>query len=67
MLALLMNRGGDFFLSLGFFTIFALFGSLDFSTIYSLTPYINETGITIVALFLFAGSIAKSANLPLSS
>nr|YP_009710574.1 NADH dehydrogenase subunit 5 [Amanita pseudoporphyria]QFZ98523.1 NADH dehydrogenase subunit 5 [Amanita pseudoporphyria] len=67
MLAFTLNRGGDMLMSIGFFAIFALFGSLNYSVIYSLVPNINETAITIVALLLLGGALAKSANIPLHS
>jgi len=66
-LAFTMNRVGDMGLSIGFFAIFALFGSLDFTTIFSLVPLINETGITIIGLLLLMGAMAKSAQIPLHS
>lgn len=66
-LAFTMNRVGDMFLSISFFAIFALFGSLNFATVFSLSPYLNETAITIIALLLFLGASAKSANIPLHS
>jgi NADH-ubiquinone oxidoreductase chain 5 len=67
MLAFTMNRGGDMLMSIGFFAIFALFGSLNYSVIFSLVPHINETAITIVTLLLLGGALAKSANIPLHS
>ncbi len=67
MLAFTMNRGGDMLMSIGFFAIFALFGSLNYSSIFSLVPYMNETAITIIALLLLGGALAKSANIPLHS
>ena len=66
-LALTMNRVGDFGLSIAFFALFAVFGSLNFSTVYSLAPYINETAITIIALLLLSGAAAKSSQLGLHS
>jgi NADH-ubiquinone oxidoreductase chain 5 len=54
-------------LSIGFFAIFALFGTLDFSTVFSLVPLMNETGITIIGLLLLMGAMAKSAQIPLHS
>ena len=66
-LALTMNRVGDFGLSIAFFALFAVFGSLNYSTIYSLAPFINETGITIIALLLLSGAAAKSSQLGLHS
>src|ERR1700684_2306243 len=66
-LAFTMNRVGDMGLSIGFFAMFALFGSLDFSTVFSLVPLMNETGITIIGLLLLMGAMAKSAQIPLHS
>lgn len=67
MLAFTMNRGGDMLMSIGFFAIFGLVGSLNYATIFSLVPYMNESAITIIALFLIGGALAKSANIPLHS
>lgn len=66
-LALTMNRVGDMGLSIGFFALFAVFGSLDYSTIFSTVPFINETAITIISLLIFMGAMAKSAQLGLHS
>jgi NADH-ubiquinone oxidoreductase chain 5 len=66
-LALTMNRVGDMGLSIGFFALFALFGSLDYSTVFSLAPLMNETAITVISLLIFMGAMAKSANIPLHS
>ena len=63
--ALTMNRVGDMMLSIGLFGMFALFGNLDYSTIFSLSHYVNETSITIIVLLLFVGATAKSAQIPL--
>nr|YP_009739461.1 NADH dehydrogenase subunit 5 [Tricholoma saponaceum]QIC20305.1 NADH dehydrogenase subunit 5 [Tricholoma saponaceum] len=67
MLAFTMNRTGDMLMSIGFFAIFAIFGSLNYSSIFTLTPYMNETAISIIALLLLGGALAKSANIPLHS
>src|ERR1700753_616984 len=67
LLALTMNRLGDMGLSIGFFALFALFGTIDYSTIFSLAPYLNENAITIISLLLFSGAMAKSAQIPLST
>jgi NADH-ubiquinone oxidoreductase chain 5 len=67
MLAFTMNRGGDMLMSIGFFAIFSIFGSLNYSEIFTLVPYLNETAITIIALLLLGGALAKSANIPLHS
>jgi NADH-ubiquinone oxidoreductase chain 5 len=66
-LALTMNRVGDMGLSIGFFAIFVLFGSLNYATIFSISPFMNETAITIIALLLLTGAMAKSSQIPLHS
>jgi NADH-ubiquinone oxidoreductase chain 5 len=57
----------DMGLSIGFFALFALFGSLDYATIFNIAPFMNETSITIIALLLLSGALAKSAQIPLHS
>jgi NADH-ubiquinone oxidoreductase chain 5 len=66
-LAFTMNRQGDMLLSIGFFAILALFGSLNYTTVFSLVPWMNESAITIIVLLLFGGASAKSAQIPLHS
>jgi NADH-ubiquinone oxidoreductase chain 5 len=66
-LALTMNRVGDMGLSIGFFAMLVLFGSLDYATIFNLVPFMNETAITIIILLLLSGALAKSAQIPLHS
>ena len=66
-LALTMNRVGDLGLSIGFFAIFALFGSIDYATVFSLGSFMNETAITIIGLLLLTGAMAKSSQIPLHS
>jgi len=65
LLALTMNRLGDMILSLAFFALFASVCTLDYSTVFSISPYLNENILTVVALFLFGGACAKSAQIPL--
>jgi NADH-ubiquinone oxidoreductase chain 5 len=62
-----MNRLGDMGLSIGLFALFALFGSLDYATVFNITPFMNETAITIISLLLLSGALAKSAQIPLHS
>jgi NADH-ubiquinone oxidoreductase chain 5 len=62
-----MNRVGDMGLSIGFFALLALFGSLDYSVIFSTVPFMNETAITIIGLLLLTGAMAKSSQIPLHS
>ena len=66
-LALTMNRVGDMGLSIGLFALFSIFGSIDYATVFSLSPYVNETAITIIGLLLLTGAMAKSAQIPLHS
>ena len=66
-LAFTMNRTGDMLMSIGFFALFAIFGSLNYSTIFTLVPYMNETSISIIGLLLLGGALAKSANIPFHS
>ena len=57
----------DMGLSIGFFIMFALFGSLNYASVFSIVPFMNETTITIIALLLLSGAMAKSAQIPLHS
>ena len=65
--AMLINRVGDIGLVLAMLMIFQEFGSLDFSTIYSLlvSPVAKEENITIICILLFIGAVGKSAQLGL--
>jgi NADH-quinone oxidoreductase subunit L len=66
--AFVVNRIGDFGFILGIFAVFALFGTLDFETVFhaaaadpnSYAPY-----MTLVCLLLFVGACGKSAQFPL--
>ena len=62
-----MNRVGDMFLSIGFFAIFWLFGNIDYATVFSIAPYMNETAITIIGLLLLFAAMGKSAQLGLNT
>lgn len=53
------------FLSVAFFAIFFVFGNLDYSTVFSVAPFINETVITIIGLLLLFAAIGKSAQIGL--
>jgi NADH-ubiquinone oxidoreductase chain 5 len=66
-LALTQNRVGDTLLTLGLFGILWSVGNLDYSTVFTTIPYINETITTIIALFLLGGASAKSAQLFLNT
>lgn len=63
--AFLTNRVGDCFLTIGMFAIFLAFGNLDYATVFSLAPYMNEYVITIVGICLLIGAMAKSSQIGL--
>ncbi len=66
--AFVVNRIGDFGFILGIFGVFALFGSVDFATVFhaaasdpsAYTPY-----LTLICILLFVGACGKSAQFPL--
>ena len=63
--AFLTNRVGDAFLMIGMFIILWSLGNLDYSTVFSLAPYINENIITIIGICLLIGAMAKSSQVGL--
>ena len=73
--AMLVNRVGDFGLALGMLSIFSLFRSFDYTTIFSLVPLYKDAtfyffgfeihALTLICVFLFVGSVGKSAQLGL--
>nr|YP_203318.1 NADH dehydrogenase subunit 5 [Zancudomyces culisetae]AAW49485.1 NADH dehydrogenase subunit 5 [Zancudomyces culisetae] len=68
MLALIMNRVGDWSISIGIYIIFYIFGSISFTTIFSVAHNIEEnTNITLFVIPLFIGAMAKSAQLGLNT
>lgn len=65
MSAFLTNRVGDCFLTLGMFAMIWTFGNLDYSTVFSLAPYINVNIVTIIGICLLIGAMAKSSQIGL--
>ena len=65
MSAFLTNRVGDCLLVIGMFAIFWSLGNLDYATVFSLAPYLNENIITIVGICLLIGAMAKSSQVGL--
>ena len=53
------------FLSVGFFAIFWVFGNVDYATVFSIAPFINESAITVIGLLLLVGAMAKSRQIGL--
>ena len=63
--ALLTNRVGDCFLTIGMFAILWSFGNIDYATVFSLAPFINENIVTIIGICLLIGAMAKSSQVGL--
>ena len=63
--AFLTNRVGDCFLTIGMFAILWAFGNLDYATVFSLAPYMNENVVTIIGICLVIGAMAKSSQVGL--
>ncbi len=66
--AFVVNRIGDFGFILGIFGVFALFGTLDFATVFgaaAANPAVYAPYMTILCLLLFVGACGKSAQFPL--
>lgn len=63
--AFLTNRVGDCFLTIGMLILLWSFGSLDYSIIFSLSPYYSEIVITLIGICLLIGAMAKSSQLGL--
>lgn len=60
--AFLTNRVGDCFLTVGMFAILWAFGNLDYATVFSLAPFMNENLIAIIGICLLIGAMAKSSQ-----
>ena len=63
--AFLTNRVGDCFLTIGMFAILWSFGNLDYSTVFSIAPFISDNIIIIVGICLLIGAMAKSSQIGL--
>ena len=74
--AFLVNRVGDFGFLLGICGVFLVFGTLDYSSIFSnidklsnvtlpILPSLDFDPITIICILMFVGAMGKSAQIPL--
>ena len=63
--AFLTNRVGDCFLTIGMFAILWSFGNIDYATVFSITPIINNNIITLIGICLLIGAMAKSSQIGL--
>jgi len=72
---MVVNRIGDIGLALGIFTIYYVFNSIDYATVFALAPlFKNQTlnflgfdinVITLICFFFFIGATGKSAQVGL--
>lgn len=65
MSAFLTNRVGDCLLTIGMFAMIWVFGNLDYSTVFSLAPYVDGNVVTIIGICLLIGAMAKSSQIGL--
>ena len=63
--AFITNRVGDCFLTIGIFAMLWSFGNIDYTTVFSLSPYISENIITLIGICLLIGAMAKSSQVGL--
>lgn len=73
--AMIMNRIGDFGLSLGMMAIFFIFKTIDFPSLFAVAPLMQNQefifcnmsvdALTTICILLFVGSVGKSAQLGL--
>jgi len=63
--ALLFNRVGDMFLTIGLFALIFALGNIDYAIVFSIAPYLNENIVTIVGICFLIGAMAKSAQIGL--
>lgn len=73
--AMIVNRIGDLSLALGICGIFLVYQSVDYATVFFLTPLIIEENfnilgfeiekLTVICLLLFGGAVGKSAQIGL--
>jgi len=73
--AMVINRIGDFGLSIAIFIIYSTFGTVDYSTVFSLAPTIIQVNVPFfisninmldfICFFIFVGAVGKSAQVGL--
>jgi len=73
--AVLVNRIGDFFITLAFLVIFGIVKTFNYTVVFAVAPYFtdvyfkllscNFNVLNLICILLFLGAIAKSAQLPL--
>jgi NADH-quinone oxidoreductase subunit L len=73
--AFVVNRVGDFGFALGIFTVFVIFGTLDFGAVFAKVPHAvgmnmdflgwRVDALSLAGILLFIGAMGKSAQIPL--
>jgi len=63
--AFLTNRVGDCFLTIGMFAILWSFGNVDYSTVFSIAPFVSSDIIIVIGICLLIGAMAKSSQIGL--
>ena len=63
--AFFTNRVGDYVLTVGMFAILWSFGNVDYTTVFSLSPFYSESVIIFVGVCLLIGAMAKSSQVGL--
>jgi len=63
--AFLTNRVGDCFLTIGMFAILWSFGNEDYSTVFSIAPFVSSDIIIVIGICLLIGAMAKSSQIGL--
>lgn len=63
--AFFTNRVGDYVLTIGMFAILWSFGNVDYTTVFSLSPFFSENVIFFIGLCLLIGAMAKSSQVGL--
>ena len=75
-LAMVVNRVGDVAIAIAMFALYITFGTLEFSTIFPIVPYIHETatimifghpihGMSVIGILILIGAAGKSAQVGL--
>jgi NADH-quinone oxidoreductase subunit L len=65
--AFVVNRVGDFGLSVAILLMFATFGTVQFAGVYGGIGHASQGTVTAIGLLLLLGACGKSAQLPLQS
>jgi NADH-quinone oxidoreductase subunit L len=65
--AFIVNRVGDFGLSVAIMVMFVQFGAVDFATVFSSAEGASQAALTVMGLMLLLGACGKSAQFPLQS